>query len=163
MSRLLGLLGTALLLTPGAGCSAPATDAGPAPTGREDLERQVLQRARADAGTGRVTVTCEGGLAGDAGAVRDCRISHGGREMGLRVTRSGADLDLLPFLTGDQLEAAIGAGLEQPATLDCPDRLYGEVGRTAGCRLEQDGRARHLVATVTGVDGLMIDLDYEAA
>ena len=163
MSRLLGLLGTALLLTPGAACSAPTSAGDAGPTGREELEQRVLARARADEGTGRVTVSCEGGLAGEEGAVRDCRIAHGGRELGLRVTRSGQDLHLLPFLTGDQLEAVIGSGLDEPATVDCPDRLYGEVGRTAGCRLERDGRSEHLVATVTAVDGLMIDLDYEAA
>jgi len=169
MTKIALLATTALIAL--TGCSAEVSTGSDRDEGLDQsaLEDKVVSSWKMDdPSVGELTADCEGGLKAEKGATQDCALSAGDQNVGMRVTAtddSGKKFDSLPFLDGDSVEKAVNSHLEQQgqtANIDCPDPLMGEVGETTDCTIELDGQSGTLTATVTSVDGLMIDFDYEA-
>lgn len=163
MFRLLALALVALLgLT---GCS---TD-GLSTSELQDEVQAVLERADSD-GPAAVQLHCDGGLAAEVGAERDCTALAGEERVGLRVKATSADplrLAVAPFLRAESLAKKIVAILSaegHPVTgAECEGSLTGKPGKTTTCHLwtEDHSHTYDVEVTVTAVDGLMIEFKFE--
>lgn len=135
----------------------------------QDEVKATLERADAD-GPAAVELHCDGGLAAEVGAERDCTALAGEERVGLRVKARDVDpmqLTVSPFLTAEVLAEQIVDVLAQSGrSVDegtCASALNGHPGAHADCEVWTDGHghAHDVEATVTAVDGLMIDFTFE--
>jgi hypothetical protein len=165
MRHHLALLACAAALT---GCSfsvggADAVEAA-------ELEKQVAGLYTPDDPDAEVTADCKGDLDAEVDATQDCHLEVGEETADVRVVVTSVDGDEVdfeatPFLPAERVAETIQQSLEDQGfpvdSLECEDELMGEEDATVTCTVAPaDGEGR-IEATVTSVDGLLVNFNYE--
>lgn len=136
--------------------------------GREQLVDELTDALPVNAPLGSFEVTCDGPLAGVVGATQVCAIERQGGRTGALLETTAVDGDSVQweeqyFLFAEDLESALPAQVEQRGgsvdSVECPSSLPGDVGATMTC--PATGGSSEVVLTVTGVQGLTVDFDFE--
>jgi len=166
MTRYGALAALLLALT---GCSGSVTT-GPKAVSRSDLEKQVSGMYTPKDPRATVDASCSGDLTAKVHATQDCHLTVGSQSADVRVTVTSVDgsdtkFDAVPFVPGSKVADTIKSSLTKQGynvdTVDCQGELMGKVGETATCTAapaKGDGTIR---ATVTKVDGLLVDFGYK--
>ena len=158
-----------LLLLPLVGCKAEVT------TGRSvdraELEKQVASLYTADDPKDTVEADCGGDLAAKVGAEQTCHMTVGDSDVDVTVRATSVDgsdvkFSSTPFLKAQTVADTIDEQLKQQnittTSIACDDDLVGEVGKQTMCHAETAKDKGDLEATVTKVDGLMINFKWKA-
>lgn len=128
-----------------------------------DLQKSLTDRLT-DAGTTPQAVTCTDGLVREVGKTTTCDVVFSDTNSvratltATNVDGDSVDYDLAPSLTTEQLQAAV-SGLASTPTVSCDSGLDGTVGATATCEVTVNGAASTQQISVSGVNGLAVDLD----
>ncbi len=156
----LGLLGTGL-----SGCSGSVkveTKTAPSVSGA-DLQQDLTDRLT-KAGNAPKSVTCPDDLVGEVGKTASCDVVFSDTnsvQAVLTATKVDGDTvnyDIAPALTVDQLQKAV-SGITSTPTVSCDSGLDGTIGATATCEVTTNGVESKRLVTVSGVNGLSMDLD----
>ncbi|MBC9734284.1 hypothetical protein [Nocardioides marmotae] len=172
MRRLL-LLAAALAAAGGTVTSTLACTAQPQDLSAEALAEEVAS-LYPGAGDTRVDVRCEGPLAAEVGATRDCRVAvrRDVVTVRARVTEAGDAgpvFTTVPVVAADRVARTVLRGLGEDGyvvgEVVCAGDLLGVVGASVSCRAAPpDGEGRTEVeAIVRAVDGLDVRLRFRLA
>lgn len=136
-----------------------------------DLEQQIAGRYEPDDPKDTLSAVCEGGLRAEADATRDCTVTTGDQEVGVRarVTDAGADdlgLETTAFLPPEMVADAIASSLEiqgyEEVVATCDGDLMGEVGDAIVCTVTTPEGDTTVDVDVTSVEGLLINFDFKS-
>lgn len=136
---------------------------------QERLEDQVTGALPVQGPLGDYDVSCDGDLAGIVGARQVCVVRSPSGQTGMLVEAIEIVGDRVNwkhevFLLESDLEGSLPERITQEGravdTVDCPAGLPGEVDAAMTCTTT--GGAGEVTLTVTGVDGLQVDFDFEA-
>jgi Domain of unknown function (DUF4333) len=165
MRGLVNVIGAALLAgTALAGCSS-----GPPVVAKADLEGDISNRL-SEAGEPPQSVTCISDLEGVIDKTITCEVvlsETNAIEPIVKVTEvdgTTVSYEMTPALSQAQLEKSVtdlvteSAGSE-PTGVACKTGLVGEPDTTADCSMELDGEPLDVVASVTTVDGLLMNFE----
>jgi hypothetical protein len=156
------LLAATVLL---AGCSAT-----PGAVEKEELEKQVSGLYTPEDPDAEVVADCAGELEAEVDATQDCHMEVGEETADVRVvvTEVGddqVDFEATPFVPADRVAETIRASLAEQGfevdTVECEDELMGEQDATVSCTAAPAEGTGEVEATVTQVDGLMVNFNYE--
>ncbi len=174
LPRVAAALACLALLLPVAACSGSVSIGSSAPEiDQAALEEDLLGNITGD-GADQVDVTCEGPLVAEVGATQDCAAVFAGDDTrtGIRPTVTGVegeavDYDSVVFIDGDSMADTVGRQLRAQAfsfgSVECGE-LLGERGATGECVLTaRSGTETSLETTVTEVNGLRVDVEFEEA
>lgn len=160
----------AVLLLAITGCSGSVTT-GPKAVSQSDLEKQVSGMYTPNDPQATVGATCDGDLTAKVDATQDCHLTVGKQSADVRVTVTSVDgdntkFDAVPFVPGAKVADTIKSSLTSQGynvdTVDCPGELMGKVGQTATCTAAPAKGGGKIEATVTKVDGLLVNFNYKA-
>lgn len=155
-----------------AACSSESgeAEAGPTRLAQADLEKRVAGRYTAEEPGAQVVASCEGGLEAEKGATQDCHMQVGDETADVRVfyTERGeeaVDFTATPFVPADRVAETIATSLAEQGVrvrrIECRAELMGELDATTTCIARPARGEGRIVATVTSVDGLMVNFNYE--
>jgi len=137
-----------------------------------DLERQIAGMYEPDEPKEKLTVACEGPLSAAQDATRDCTVTTGDKEVGVRARVSDVEADDLgvettPFLPPETVAGAIAQSLEVQGYADveatCDGDLMGETGEAVVCEVQTPQGDTTVNVDVTSVEGLLINFDFKSA
>ena len=156
------LLAATVLL---AGCSTTA-DA----VEQEELEKQVAGLYTPDDPEAEVVADCAGELEAKVDATQNCHMEVGEETADVRVVVTKVDEDQVdfeatPYVPADRVAETIQTSLSeqgyQVETVECEDELMGEKDASITCTASPSQGKGEVEATVTQVDGLMVNFNYE--
>ena len=154
-----GLLGAGLT-----GCSGSVkveTNSKPAVSG-SDLQKELTDKLTA-AGNAPQSVTCKQDLVGEAGKTATCDVVFSDTNSveavltATTVEGTTVNFDIAPALNKEQLQKAV-AGLASAPNVTCDGGLAGTIGASATCEVDVNGTAFKRLVTVSGGNGLAMDL-----
>lgn len=137
-----------------------------------DLEGQIAGMYEPEKPKEKLSVACEGPLSATEDASRDCTVTTGDQEVGVRalVTDVEADdlgIETTPFLPPETVAGAIAQSLEIQGYDDveagCDGDLIGETGEAVVCEVQTPQGDTTVNVDVTSVDGLLINFDFKSA
>jgi hypothetical protein len=136
----------------------------------EALEQELTTRVSMEDDSKSLEADCDGGLEAEDGASQNCHVSSDDQAVGIRVTTTDPrtmDFDMEPFLDPDAVAGSMMAILEEqgraPQRVACDGELDGTVGATQTCTVTMADRDLPVTATVTSVDGLVVNFDFESS
>jgi hypothetical protein len=165
---MLKLAATVVCVLALAGCSAEVSPS--KSVSRSELEKQVAGALTVQDGVEAPDVTCSGSLDAEVDASQDCRLESADVASDVRLTvtsvdGSDAEFDIVPFVAAEVVaEQILGSLSEQGFQVDsveCESELLGIVDEMVACTAQPSDGEGTVEATVTSVDGLDIDFDYE--
>jgi hypothetical protein len=134
------------------------------------LETELGSRVSMEDDSKTLVVECDGGLEAEDGATQDCHVSSEGEVVGIQVTTTdprSMDFDMEAFLDPEAVEESMMSTLEEqgraPQDVACDGELVGEVGASQTCTVTMADRDLPVTATVTSVDGLVVNFDFESS
>ncbi len=156
-------------------CVALVTACGPTdPAGTDlaqtDLEQRLEEMYEPDDPEDTLTAACQGGLRAEDDATRDCTVTTGDDEVGVRarVTDVEADdlgIETTPFLPPESVEDAITSSLEVQGYTDvetvCDGELIGLTGEAIVCQVTTPEGRTKVNVDVTSVEGLLVNFDFK--
>jgi hypothetical protein len=151
-----------------AGCSAEVSTS--KTVSQSEVEKQVAGALTVEDGVATPDVTCSGSLDAAVDATQDCHLESSDVASDVRVTvtsvdGSDAEFDIVPFLSADFVAEQILGSLSdqgyQVDTVECEGELLGVVDETVACTAQPSDGEGTVEATVTSVDGLDVNFDYE--
>lgn len=169
MRVLVNVIGAAALIcATAAGCSS-----GPPTVTSADLQADITKRLE-EAGEKPQSVTCSADLEGVVGKTTRCEVvlsETNAIEPIVAVTKvedTTVSYEMTPALSQAQLEKSVSALVSDSAggevtEVACKSGLEGKEGNVANCSMQLDGEPLETVATVTSVDGLMMNFDVNQA
>jgi len=169
MKKYAALAALAALVLALTGCSGSGST-GPQSVSQSDLEKQVSGMFTPSDPSASVDASCAGDLTAKVDATQDCHLVVGKETADVRVTVtsvSGSDtrFDATPFVPADRVAETIKGSLAQQGyrldSVDCQGELMGKVGETATCTASPAKGSGKIRATVTSVDGLLVNFDYK--
>jgi len=149
-----------------AGC---AVGSGAGSVDRAALEKQLAGLYTPQDPEAEITAECEGDLDAEVDATQECRMSVGEDTADVRVVVTGVgddkvDFAATPFLTAERVAETVRRSLEEkgfrPDRVDCRKELVGEEGATTVCTVAPAKGKGRVRATVTRVEGLLVNFDY---
>jgi hypothetical protein len=164
---LVNAVGAALLVCAAtAGCSSGSDT--PTVAGA-DLQADITKRLE-EAGEKPQSVTCNADLEGVVGKTTRCEVvlsETNAIEPIVEVTKvedTTVSYEMTPALSQAQLEKSVAALVSDTAggevtDVTCQSGLEGEDGTEANCSMQLDGEPLDVVASVTSVDGLMLNFE----
>ncbi len=165
MRQFLAALSVAALLS---GCSF-AFGGADAVT-KAELEEQMATLYTPDDSEAEITAECGGELAAEVDATQECHLVVGEQEADVRVvvTKVGddvVDFTATPFVPADRVALTIKDSLSaqgfEVETVECEDELPGELDATTTCTATPAEGGGAIEVTVTSVEGLMVNFNYE--
>ena len=138
----------------------------------EQLEKAV-SRLVADASHAQVvSVSCESGLDGKAGATAQCEVDSGGVKLRRTVEVNKVEglmmnFDVVPVLTKEEVASSLLDEFQKqsgrrPDSAQCAGNLEGRAGNTIECTVVTGQDAASYTLTVTAVSGGSINYSYAA-
>jgi len=158
-----GLLGTGLT-----GCSGSInveTNSKTSVSGA-NLQKELTDKLTAAGNTPR-SVTCAEDLVGEVGKTAKCEVVFSDTNSvdailtATSVEGSTVNFDIAPALNKEQLQKAV-AGLASASSASCDGGLAGTIGASAICEVDVNGAPFKRIVTVSGLNGLSMDLDLTA-
>ncbi len=152
-----------------AGCSADVS-VGDTTVSQSELETQVEKMYTPDDPDATVAADCAGDLDAEVDATQDCHLEVGKETADVRVTVTEVDgsdtkFDATPFVPADRVAETIkGSLVDQGYQVDqvtCESELLGVVDEKISCAAKPSEGDGTVEATVTSVDGLMVNFDYK--
>ncbi len=162
MRTLLALVVCAAAVT---GCSTTASTVEQA-----ELEKQVAAIYEADDPSDEISATCDGELDAEVDATQDCNVTVGEENADVhvvvtKVDGSDVEFETQTFVPAERLADTLKTQLADQGfeveTVECDGELVGEVDATTECTAAPAEGEGILEVTVTEVDGLMINFNYE--
>ncbi|GAB3791242.1 DUF4333 domain-containing protein [Nocardioides ungokensis] len=161
----------AVLLLAITGCSGSvSTSSEPKAVSQSDLEQQVSGMYTPNDPQATVGASCSGDLTAKVDATQDCHLTVGKQSADVRVTVTSVDgsdtkFDAVPFIPGTKVADTIKSSLTSQGynvdSVDCQGELMGKVGETATCTVAPAKGGGTIEATVTKVDGLLVNFNYK--
>jgi len=172
LPRALGVSAVLALLVPVAACSGSVSVGGPPEIDQQALEADLLAGISGE-DADQVEVSCEGPLVAEVDASTDCfaEFTVDGSRTGIRptvITAEGEDVeyDAVVFIDGDSVAGVVQQQLRaqaEPASeVECGE-LLGERAATGECTVTDRAGETPVVTTVTEVNGLRVDFEFEPA
>ncbi|WP_233213437.1 DUF4333 domain-containing protein [Mycobacterium hubeiense] len=151
------------------GCSVSAEVNSTPRVSKEALQKDISDRLT-KAGQAPESVTCGDDLVGEVGKTARCEIvmsAMNKTEPVVTVTGvEGSDVkyEMTPATSKEQLETTVSGLLEQASgapveSVACESGLEGKAGNVAYCNVAAGGLTLRRTVEVTGVNGLMMDIE----
>lgn len=168
LARLAPVAALACLLVVVSGCSF--SFGGPEAVSQAELEKQVAGIYTPDDPNAEITADCDGTLEPEVDATQDCHLTVGEEKADVHVvvTKVGddsVDFEATPYVPAERVAETIQTSLGDQGydieSVECEDELLGVLEETTACTAtpaEGDGA---IEVTVTSVDGLMVNFNYE--
>lgn len=140
------------------------------PVAQADLEQQVASLYTPDTAGDDVAASCDGDLAAEVDASQDCQVQVGGDVARVHVVVDEVDgkdvrFQATPYLSAADVAETIKSSLDEQGfavdTVRCTDELPGVEGREITCTYTPPASGRAVTATVTAVDGPVINIEYD--
>ncbi|CAN5330796.1 hypothetical protein BH11ACT7_BH11ACT7_23520 [soil metagenome] len=165
MRVLLKVLGSALLV----GAALSGCSSGPPVVAKADLEGDISNRLT-EAGEPPQSVVCSSDLEGVVDKTITCEVvlsETNAIEPIVKVTQvdgTTVSYEMTPALSQAQLEKSVADLVEEtvgsePTDVACKTGLVGEPETTADCSMQLDGEPLDVVASVTTVDGWLMNFE----
>ena len=135
-----------------------------------ELEKQIASLYTADDPEAEITAECDGELKAEVDATQECHLEVGEESADVRVVVTKIEDDVVdfestPFVPADRVAETIKNSLSSQGyeveTVECADELPGELDATATCTATPADGSGTIEATVTSVEGLMVNFDFE--
>ncbi|GCD89992.1 DUF4333 domain-containing protein [Nocardioides sp. LS1] len=151
-------------------CNADVSVGGTKPISQADLEKQLTSMYTPDDPTATISTTCDGDLDSKVDATQNCHLDVGKEKADVRVTVTAIDggeakFDVLSYVPAETVAATVQKSLTdqgyQVDSIACDDELIGKVGEKTTCTAKPADGDGKIEATVSSVDGLMVNFDYK--
>lgn len=165
MRKYVALLACTAVLT-GCSFSVGGADA----VTQADLEEQISGLYTADDPEAEITADCAGELAAEVDAQQDCHVNVGEEEADVhvvvtKVNDGDVDFETTPYVPAERVAETIKSSLADQEyevdTVECEAELLGQLDETTTCTAQPADGEGTIEVSVTQVDGLMVNFNYE--